>query len=279
MVKAKVLNNLESVGDMMGSLEGISEGMDSKEYMQSLIEQAHGQASNAFDVAAAATAAAGHLQHVYEFGVTGITQGKPKFPNPLDQSARLWIHTIRGQGGQQDIGYTFRPAFNRNPQPTTASTGVPSKYLRKLSRRKYVFWNKAFVMETGQTVINKAKRGDFLFVPFNGKPAQDTNNKRGFVLWNSNRLGPIQTVPGQTTKGTFTAFWLRWWGSQGQEIIEDSMRQQLSIDIRKANEAAARKAEALAMKPVQSVNPVAASNKAKAREYKKFVATNTRGES
>lgn len=253
-MSVKVLSNLESLGEMIGALQGIAKGMDEDAYMEGLIKQAHGHAANAFNIAAAATAATGHFPHVFEFGTPGITPGPARFGDPTSHEARLWIHRLAGHGGSQDIFYSFRPAVVRNPQPTTESTGVSSKYLQKLSRRKYIFWNKAFVMETGMTVSNKAKNGDFLFVPFNGEAPRNPMNRKGFMMWDSRRHGALETVPGRKTKGTFTAFWLAWWAAEGQETMEREMRSSVSMDIEKAVAMAAKDSQTEAMKPVQTTN-------------------------
>lgn len=260
-MSAKVMSNLESVGDLVGSLKGISEGLSEDSYIESVILQAHGKATNAFDLAAAATASTGRMTHVFEFGTAGITEGNVKFADPTSPAARLWVHTISGRGGNQDIGYSFRPALNRNPQPTTRTTGVPSKYLKKLSRRKYIFWNKAFVMETGAPVEIRAKNGNFLFVPFNKEAPRNPMNRKGFVMWNSNSLGPISAVPGKTTKGEFTSFWMGWWASAGENIVEKDMRASISADIEKAVADATKKAAATVVKPVQTADIQGASHK------------------
>lgn len=269
-MSAKVLSNLESVGDLIGSLKGMGEAMEEDEYIETLIQQAHGKAANAFDVAAAATAGAGHLTHVFEFGVPGITRGQPKFADPTAPEARLWIHRLSGKGGNQDIGYTFRPATQPNPQPTTAETGVASKYLRKLSRRKYIFWNKAFVMETGQTVSIKAKNSDFLFIPFGDNPPTNPANKRGFVMYNTTKLGPISAKPGASSKGTFTAFWMNWWASAGNELIEQDMRASVESDIKKAEADIAKRTAAESMKPVQATNIIGSVNTSRSWMKKLF---------
>lgn len=256
--------NFDAVAELMGALQGVAVGLDEQSYLGAIIRDAHHLAANAFDIAAAATTQAnGSLNHVYEFGVAGITAGPPRISDPTSQEARLYEHTITGIGGTQDIGYTFRPARVPNPQPTTASTGVESKYLQKLSGRKYIFWNKAFVMETGQEVDIHAKHGDYLFVPFYGDTALDPKNSKGFVLWNSKRLGPILTNPGKTVKGNFTQFWMLWWEADGNKIMSGEMSKYINYDIEKAVAEAARAAEAATMKPVQSTNITAAASKAR----------------
>ncbi len=254
MAKTEMMSNLDSVGDLIGALAGIQEGLKEDQYTENLIRRAHSKATTAFDVAAAATASTGKLSHVYEFGTAGITDGPVKHSDPLSAEARLWKHTINGRGGNMDIGYTFRPAVTRNPQPTTRKTGVPSKYLRKLSKRKYIFWNKAYVMETGMTVENRAKNGEYLFVPFNRKPSRDENNDRGYMMWNSRKKGPIETTPGASTKGTFTTMWVAWWAKTGEEIIEKDMLKAVNVDVRSAMYKAQQLAAAKKVKPSETVN-------------------------
>jgi hypothetical protein len=270
MIKTTIVNNLDAAAELVGSLAGMSEGLDSDEYMNRLIEQAHGKATNAFDVAAAATAATGRLQHMYEFGTAGITRGPVKFPDPTSAAARLWTHTVVKTTGGAEIGFNFRPAINRNPQPTTRDTGVASKYLRKLSRRKYVFWNKAFVTETGQTVEIHAKNSDYLFVPFNNNPPRNPLNRKGFVMWNSKALGPIRAVPGETLKGNFTTFWTTWWSNQGEKVFDKSMVTEVNKDVRKATRLAEKKAATHGLKPAAANNPNATANKARQTARKEF---------
>jgi len=236
--RSQVLHNLESLGTMVGHLKGMSDALEDDLYTERLILHAHGKAANVFDVAAAATAGAGYLEHVFEYGVPGITKGQTKFPIATDPKARLWMHKIDGTGGKQDISYSFRPALNINPDHTTASTGVPSKYLRKLSRRKHIFWNKAFVMETGASVRIKSNRGEkgFVFVPTPGD-----NEPRGFVLYPSKLKPAIHARPGRTTMNQFTNFWMTWWSGSGSQIMENTMRSAIEMDIERA-EAAMQKA-------------------------------------
>lgn len=263
MARTKMMNNLDAVGEAVGALMGIADGLEEDEYIESLVRDAHGKAAKAFDVAAAAAGAAGHLTHVFEFGTAGITRGQPKFMDPTSEAARLWTHKVTGTGGNLDIGYTFRPALNRNPIPTTRDTGVPSKYLRRISKRKYVFWNKAFVMETGQTVEIHAKRGNYLFVPFNNEAPRNPLNRKGFVMWNTKRQGPIMAQPGRTTKGTFTAFWMRWWASQGEEVMAADMMKNVEYDTKKAEKELAKRANSHPVKPAAANNPLSVAKRAR----------------
>lgn len=269
-MSAKVVTNLESLGDLIGSLKGMGDAMERDEYIDSLVRQAHETASKDFDIATAATAGAGFLTHMFEFGVPGITPGKARFSDPTAPEARLWVHKFHGGGGKYDASFTFRPAMQPNPRPTVASTGVSSKYLAKLSRRKQVFWNKAYVMETGQTVSIKAKNSDFIFVPFRGEASRDPKNKKGFVMYNTTKLGPITAQPGRNSKGSFTAFWTNWWNSAGSTIMETNVNQKVKADVSKAGTEMTRTAANTGMKPVQTTNIQSAVNTSRARMKKNF---------
>lgn len=271
---SKIFTNLEALGDVIGALRGIGDGVEADEYMEGVIRQAHGHAANAFNMAAAATAKTGSIAHMYEFSTPGITKGQALHPDPTSPDARLWIHTLIGHGGSMELGYSFRLARERNPRPTTADTGVASKYIAKLSRRKYVFWNKAMVMETGRPVEIKAHNSDFLFVPFYGEPPTNPLYNRGYLMWDSTRLGPLIAHPGAQTKGNFTAFWQGWWASAGNQVMTDQIELDVTMDIERTMTEATSKADAESMKPIQEVNLAATARSARAM-YKKLFEVNT----
>lgn len=268
---AEVLSNLESIGDLIGALSGISAGLDDEIYMEGIIKSAHGHAATAFDIAAAATAKTGRINHVYEYGVMGITKGLPKFADPTDPRARLYLHELIGAGGNQDIAYTFRPATQPNPAPTPEDTGVDSKYLSKLSKKKYYFYNRAFVMETGRVVEIKPQNGNFLFVPFYGEPSRNPLYTRGHILWDASKKGPLYARPGASTRGEFEGFWMNWWGAAGSKIMYTEMEKYVTMDIESAM-LEAKRASVEAMKPVQESNILGAVASAKALFGKIFKA-------
>lgn len=230
MGQSKVLTNLNGLGVLLGGLEGLTEA-ENDAYMGSVIRAAHRKTTNIFDLVAAATARAGVIQHMWEYGTPGITQGRPEHTDPTTPDARLYVHQINGRGPVQDIGFGFRPAKTRNPNPTVANTGVSSKYLQKLSKRKHVFWNKAMVMETGQEVTIAPKNGRFLFIPFRGEGSETVGNKKNFVLWDAMKLGPITVQPGRQVAGNFTSFWFSWWNSEGERVMSSAMLEDVNYDI------------------------------------------------
>jgi len=265
-----VLSNLDSIGEMVGSLMGMSQGLNESDYVDGLIRQAHGVASHEFDLAAVATAKTGHLQHVFEYGVPGVTQGTPVGVLPTAPEARLYEHVLVGGPETKDIAYVFRPATQRNPRPSTANTGIASKYVAKLSRRKYIFYNKAEVMESGRTIELHAKNGDALFVPFKG-PSKNPNNRRGYMMWNTATQGPLKVTPGRTSKGEFTSFWFSWWSDSGAGILEEDMRATVLADIEKAILSAEMKSNAHRVKPLSQTSITATASRAAAGIKKFFI--------
>lgn len=90
-------------------------------------------------------------------------------------------------------------------------------------------------------------------------------------MWNmSNAHKTLTGVPGQKTEGTFSAFWMRWWASQGAIIMENSMRKQVELDIERANIENMKRVEAHPMKPVQSTNIVAAKSRSQSLAKRLF---------
>lgn len=269
--------NLDALGEIFGAITGIQEGLKDPVYMDGLLKAAHSQATKEFDLAAAATAQTGHMSHMWEYGTPGITGGPPKFPDPTSPAARLWVHKMIGKGGDQIITFTFREAIQRNPRLTTAQTGVPSKYLRKMSRRKYIFRWKARVIETGEEVEITPKNGHLLFVPFYGEEERSERPRgRGYQMYPADRKGPIKVNPGATQAGSFTKFWASWWDARGSQIIDDSVELSVDSDVNAVIDAAALRASKsrpvpagtglLAAKTAKSSKETAATLRARATE-------------
>jgi len=221
----------------LGDIGGIADGIADQTYLGNLISAAHNVASREFDIDAAATAAAGNMTLVYEFGVRGITRGQPKFSDPTDPAARLWVHQIAGAGRSREIGFVFRPAVQPNPRPSAEFYGVSSEVIKRLSRRKYVFWNKAAVNEYGITVHIKPKEKPFNFVPFYGKP-RNPKYKRGYVFRYIDGKEPMESTPGEAgattgkaAVGTFSAFWQMWWNGRGQELLTGDVNIHFNRDV------------------------------------------------
>lgn len=233
-MKSTLVTNLDALGKVVGAAQAMDEGFN-QQYINSVIQAAHSDVKNAFDIAAAATAqASGNMSHMYEYGVPGITRGKPAFASGAEDAAHLYVHTLDTRHDGATVNYVFRPALIRNPQPTVESTGVPSRFLKRLSRRKYVFKNRAFITETGQSV--SISGNPWLFVPFGKEGPRNYNNpnaKYNFMFYNTDRLGPIKSRPGRKNRGAFSAFWAAWWASEGSRKLSEHMEENIQEDFSK----------------------------------------------
>lgn len=260
--------NLDALSEIIGAAMGVTEAVDESTYLSGLIEAAHYAASIEFDQAAAATASGGRLTHMFEYGVPGITRGPARFPDPTSESARLWMHTMTGFGQDKEISFAFRPALAPNPRPTTRDTGVPSRYLRKLSRRKYVFREKAIITELGETVRLRPKNGNLLFVPFYGDESDNPTNTKGFMMYPyAPNNKPIEVMPGRSQAGSFTKFWTGWWAARGERSMSESMEAAVNADFQEAMKLAAAKANSTIVKP-PSENDIIGSGARAMKEVK-----------
>lgn len=261
--------DFDAIAEIGGTLSGVKYiTEDQDQYIDMLVTDAHQDVSKEFDMAAAASGR--YISHMFEYGTAGITPGATKFA-PLDPRARLWEHRLIGKGGHKEVSFVFRPATMPNPRPTTASTGVKQEYLRHLSNRKYIFWNRALVTEMGTEVNISAKNGKWLFVPFYGNPSySNPNNNRGYMMWNSDQFGPIKATPGRTKVGRFGALWDGWWSGVGDSMLSNKVYEQYNDDLKAAIAAAEIRAKRRSMKPS---GLIAASNKKVHARAKKSAAT------
>lgn len=265
--------NTDVVGEIVGFVEGLENVFKDAAYLDRIATLAHNKASLEFDRAAAASAATGYIKHMYEYGTAGITPGKPMFSDPTDMAARLYVHNLAGSGGEYDVQYSFRPALVENPPreiTTTRKTG--SKYVKKLSKNKYIFHDRARLMETGAEVNIEPKNGRYLFIPA-------PEEAQGFVMWDTQRDGPLRIKLGRESKGNFTAFWEAWWASEGQAVIDKAVDIRVRTDAnfqytRLKNKSGAPKNPATANAEMEAIRKkramqVASAMKASAARYAK----------
>lgn len=235
-MSAKVIHNLEQLAEGIGSYIGMLEGLDQQIYMDNLLSKAVIDASGTFNKHAAAMAMQNpeRLRHMWEFGTTGITQGKSKYANPTTQTSRLWVNTMTGTGGTKNINFIFKKATQPVPPHTEAETGVAQSVLDRLKVNTgevtYKFKNKAFVFESGTDVKIMPKNSKQIFVPTKteGLPSSSYSRRWGYAWAKSHTYSPGQ-MSGAT--GQFTAMFSSWWLGPGSKMLFEQMAVQVEKDL------------------------------------------------
>lgn len=228
-MKLNVSSNLDHAASIIGTFEGMTEAAESEQFLSMLSRRAHDKTLDAFNQIAALSAARRrnlryNFNHMYEYGVAGITAGTPSITDPTSQAARLWVYnTVPTKGGVETI-VTFRDAQMPNPKPNQRPElrKMPRDVVAKMSNKDYFFRERAMVTETGQYVeIRPKDAGALIF------PAKESMNGQGYQFWSS-RQYPLITQPGRYHKGAFTTFFNRWWSANAESIINQHAHQSVA---------------------------------------------------
>jgi hypothetical protein len=216
-----------ALSEMIGTVQGATKVLNDNKFMDLLITRAHAEAKVQFDGDAAAYAVAtGTLGHMYEWGTAGInTQPTTRRMDPLSEGAKLWRHTLTGNGQVKEAGFNFQPSIVPIPKPTVKATGVDRATLSLLKGGPYVFSAKASIMETGITVTIRPRGDNMLFLPFGPDGPRNPKYAGRTYIWHT---GPIRSVPGKTYAGNFSKFWLAWWNTEGDRVMTDSINDAVS---------------------------------------------------
>lgn len=215
----------------LGAAWGALDALENKNYQNEIVRAAWAEANDAFNLEAAAFAAAGgNIKHMYEWGTVGINRGRTNLrPNPMSDRARLWTPFLEGEGLNLQFDYSFKPSIAFVPKPTVGDTGMSPDVISQL--RDHVFWNKAMVMELGHTVTIARKDAQFLLFPMykgNIPPGARANDiARGYTL----HPGPVTLRPGARTVGQFNAYWVQFWEGRGNEMLNASIEKQINMDL------------------------------------------------
>lgn len=258
------VSDFDSVAAVIGAIDA-AEGLGRKDrYIGKLIDAAHDVAVDEFNTQIVADAmSTTTLDHMFEWGVTGINPASARRINPTSEAARLWRHTLSSTGRSKTIGFMFKPSVVPVPKPTTTKTGIAQKYLSRL-KGNHVFWNKAFVMESGTTVtIEPKKANGKLFIPIKGLKGgnfRPADIKRGFIM----TKGPVESVPGASSMGTFTAYWERFWNSMGNMTMTEHMERSFQKDLAKVVADAEKTRGAMTSTKLQNINGKVKTEKKKA---------------
>lgn len=200
-------------------------------YLDNLLEVAWASSNKDFNEQAAAAAASGaNIRHMFEWGTVGINRRRTNFrPGPLTERARLWKPNMVGKGLPRILDYDFKPSMAFVPKPTKGETGMSTDAIEQL--KNHIFTNKAMVMESGMTVTIARKPGTkFLLLPMykgNIPPnARKNDIARGYTLI----PGPLSLRPGARSVGRFNAFWVNYWNTTGEVLINQSAKAQIELD-------------------------------------------------
>ncbi len=265
----KIATNFEGLAGIIGKFRGMAEAADDTSFIQELLVSANDRTLQRFNIAAAAFNSGNQrnlnrrFPHMYEYGTAGITQGRGgvRFADPTSQASRLWVFNTVPAGNTVETFVTFRDAVapNLKPMERTDLEGLPLETVQAMSTRKYVFKERARLVEYGAIVSITPKYAQALIYP-------TKDNERGYGFW-TKQMGPMQqrleSVTGNNSasrhKGAFTSFFLKWWNTTGEQAVIDSAHNSFRARIGAATRYGTVNKT---LKPVQTTNVIGASEAA-----------------
>lgn len=212
--------DFSELGHTMGLLSGMSKTVKTNRYMGDVITYVHDQLAQQFNL---------HMDQMVEMAPERFSHVYEWKHNPGAPDDRLWTHKLLGSGGNRNATFVWRASVKpiATPQERKASNPddpiaqVPDEELAKLSKRRYVFYWKAPIMEYDLGVTITPKYAEALFIP-----TGDPSNPFVFVNYYRN-LQP----GGQNNTGQFSAEWANWWGTAAPILFEESMAGALEKDL------------------------------------------------
>lgn len=265
----KVAHNLEDLAEGIGKYMGMADGIEQRDYMDTLITQAFAVADRKFNVAAAAAAKGRQFEHMYEFYTNGVHDGGTL--SNTAQSSRLWKTVLTGGGGRKLIAFTFLPAKKPRTQLTSEETGgIDDDALQQLgvnNGKKYYWRNKAENTENMKTIYIRPREAPALFIPtiqgLNDATPEEKKQKFGFRKAYANQ-------PGEWTGGgsQFGTFFVEYWQTGGRESMGASMIEKFNRDVRAFNKEL--KVSPSAPKPALAVNVAGTVGKNRAKTMKQW---------
>lgn len=218
--------DLSGINDAIGLSLALEDIGRQSRYAQDLITCAYRHVDEDFNREAAAFAATtGSLGHMFEWGTLGINTGRSNMrPDPMSEKARLWKNEFKPGRKISSLQFKFKPSVAIVPKPTSRKTGIPSDILKRL--KTHIFWNKAYVLESGIPVTVKPKpdnKRQLLFVPNLWK------GEKGFSMYNR----PTQPNVSAETQGTFNIYWLDFWEGRGEEMIQNLVEEYAMEDLKR----------------------------------------------
>lgn len=225
----EMMVDMSALDEMMGVTFALGTIGKESRYMSDLMWAAFGITNGEFnrEIVAYATAS-GRMGHMFEWGTIGINTSPSNMQlNPADPRARLWkpVFKFYGRGTSGTLDYKFQSSVGTVPKPPADKTGISQGVLNKL--KNHIFWNKAFVMETGApvTITPKANnKRQLLFVPNIWK------GDEGYTMYRKSTSPDISA----NTAGTFTAMWEVYWKGEGEKRMQAYVLSSFETDIEKA---------------------------------------------
>lgn len=224
--------DMESINDLIGTIFATEKMGTGSRYLQRNIKASFNHADNEFKREITTTAlASGQFSHMFEWGTKGINDAPTDMSQaPNEETARLWRTFMTQTQRSSTIDFTYKPSVAIVPKPTEEKTGIPEDITSKLS--DHVFWNKAKVMETGQTVTVKRINAKKLFIPLAYK---GITGPKAFVMVN----GPTNPTPGRSEfyrshAGTFTSAFKTFWEGRGSVLMQEQVEGFYNTDLDRA---------------------------------------------
>lgn len=198
----------------MGQVSGMSKKVTTKAFVDDLVKVTHAAMTEKFDQFVDMTYLndSSTLHHVYEWGVP--------VGNPY---ARLWKHKLLGGGGDRNATWDWRAS--KRPIPTPAQragkahdpmSGLSMEDLHKFSDRKYIFYWKAPVMESGMSAIVAPVNVDRVMFPA-------WTDGGGAELRFGSPESVVDSPGGEETTGSFTAIWSSWWSMEAPAAFDEEV--------------------------------------------------------
>lgn len=202
----------------LGFVQGMSEELSTDRFIGPVIEFAHSRMAESFDdeIDSAAGAGTDSLQHVYEWRMLGLPQG------------RLWRHTLTGRGENRQASWKWvaskAPILTPSERkaegdPSDPINNVSDEALARLSDRKYIFYWKAPIVEYGLSVNIRPVYAKALFVPTD-------SNARGYYF-SKGTSNQFQ----EGGQGKFTAFWTTWWANGASALWSAEIKRTIEKDL------------------------------------------------
>lgn len=226
--------DFSEAGAAMGAISGFAKAVKTDAYLGDVIRFAHGELSRDFDTFMDTLFEGNHkmYHHVYEWNSDIGGDGDGGF-------FRLWRHRLIGGGANRSASWEW--VASKKPIPTLEersmneddpASQLDDETIDKFSKRRYLFYWKAPVMELGLPVNIYPKFGEFL----------------AFPVWSLDGEGAVAfskglrsfEAGGEATTGAFTMAWTGWWASEAPQRFDEVVGQVVERDLKRDTESGIR---------------------------------------